>query len=183
VYVVDIAAQKNALKDDIVIEDPARVSAHASSVANTSMSHADNADDEDDEVLEDPAEIMLTRFAAQTLYAPSRLMPSDARIAPVNYLAINNEFPLLQSAQGENVSVNVIGSWTGFGRFITAILIVNQSPLSFQFDASRVRGNFTHISSQHVFIGAKGSVEDRTTLYLVSDTPFAEALTEDSYAY
>lgn len=182
VYVIDVAAEVSALKEDIVIEDPARISLSDTRSANAAQPKEKN-DAEDEDALEDPAEIILTRFASQTLYAPSRLMPVDARISPVNYLAISKTFPLLQSGQGEHVSVNVVGSWSGFGHFITAVLIVNQSPVGFNVDASRVRGNFTHITSQHLFVGSKGSREDRTTLYLVSDVPFAEALTEDSYAY
>jgi integrating conjugative element protein (TIGR03749 family) len=182
VYVIDVAAEMSALKEDIVIEDPARISLSDTGPANTAQPKEKN-DAEDEDALEDPAEIILTRFASQTLYAPSRLMPVDARISPVNYLAISKTFPLLQSGQGEQVSVNVVGSWSGFGHFITAVLIVNQSPVGFNLDASRVRGNFTHITSQHLFVGPKGSREDRTTLYIVSDVPFAEALTEDSYAY
>jgi integrating conjugative element protein (TIGR03749 family) len=182
VYVIDVAAEMSALKEDIVIEDPARISLSDTGSLNAAQPKEKN-DAEDEDALEDPAEIILTRFASQTLYAPSRLMPVDARISPVNYLAISKTFPLLQSGQGEQVSVNVVGSWSGFGHFITAVLIVNQSPVGFNLDASRVRGNFTHITSQHLFVGPKGSREDRTTLYLVSDVPFAEALTEDSYAY
>lgn len=182
VYVIDVAAEMSALKEDIVIEDPARITLSDAGSINTAQPK-DKNDAEDEDALEDPAEIILTRFASQTLYAPSRLMPVDARISPVNYLAISKTFPLLQSGQGEQVSVNVVGSWSGFGHFITAVLIVNQSPVGFNLDASRVRGNFTHITSQHLFVGTKGSREDRTTLYLISDVPFAEALTEDSYAY
>lgn len=185
VYVVDIAAEKNALKEDVLIEDPARVSVSESNKSKVPVSSAnsDSTSDDDIQALEDPAEIILTRYASQTLYAPSRLMPLDPRIHQVNYLAIGKEFPLLQSGHGEHVSVSVVGSWAGFGRYITAILIINQSPIGFQFDASRVRGNFTHITSQHLYIGAKGTLEDRTTIYVVSENPFAEALTEDSYAY
>ena len=182
VYVIDVAAEMSALKEDIVIEDPARITLSDAGSINTAQPK-DKNDAEDEDALEDPAEIILTRFASQTLYAPSRLMPVDARISPVNYLAISKTFPLLQSGQGEQVSVNVVGSWSGFGHFITAVLIVNQSPVGFNLDASRVRGNFTHITSQHLFVGPKRSREDRTTLYLVSDVPFAEALTEDSYGY
>lgn len=182
VYVIDVAAEVSALKEDIVIEDPARISLSDTGSVNAAQPKEKN-DAEDEDALEDPAEIILTRFASQTLYAPSRLIPVDARISPVNYLALSKTFPLLQSSQGEQVSVNVVGSWSGFGHFITAVLIVNQSPVGFNVDASRVRGNFTHITSQHLFVGPKSSREDRTTLYLISDVPFAEALTEDSYAY
>lgn len=183
VYVIDVAAANNAVKDDLLIEDPLRVVAEQPTTINHQARNNSNAATEDEQVLEDPAEILLTRFASQTLYAPSRLMPTDTRISPVNFLAINKDFPLLQSGYGEQVAVNVVGAWTGFGRYVTAVQIINQTPISFDFDASRVRGNFTHISAQHLHIGAKGSLTDRTTLYLISDSPFAEAITEDSYAY
>jgi integrating conjugative element protein (TIGR03749 family) len=189
VYVIDVAADKHAAKDDIVIEDPARVTSNKTLTPEnhhiSTNANSDTANDESisEDNLEDPAEILLTRFASQTLYAPSRLIPTDARISPVSFLAIHKDFPFLQSGHGEQVAVNVVGAWTGFGRYITAVLIVNQTPIAFEFDASRVRGNFTHITAQYLQLGAKGSLTDRTTLYLVSDIPFAEALTEDSYAY
>jgi len=187
VYVIDVAADNNAATDDVIIEDPARVDASSASRPSTEqpLTHSItpvNADESND-ALEDPAEIILTRFASQTLYAPSRLIPTDARISPVKVLTINKDFPLLQSSHGEQVTVNVVGAWTGFGRYITAVLIVNQTLMPFEFDASRVRGNFTHITSQHIAIGPKNTLTDRTTLYLISAIPFAEALTEDSYAY
>lgn len=180
VYVIDLAADVAAATDDIVIEDPARISQLPS--ASTQDLSSDNRNLAD-EVLEDPAEIILTRFASQTLYAPSRLIPSDERIAPVKLPNLPKHFPLLQSGQGEQVSVDVVGAWMGFGRYITAVLMINQTPLHFVFDGSRLRGNFTHIASQHSAIGPQGSLTDRTTVYLISTVPFNEALMEDSYAY
>lgn len=183
VYVIDLSADKSAIKEDVVIEDPSRVSVTTGGASNLTQSPTESQTEEEPEPLEDPAEIILTRFASQSLYAPSRLMPSDARIALTKSKPLDKNFPLLQSGRGELVSVNVVGAWTGFGRFVTAVLIVNQTPVAFEFDASRVRGNFTHITAQHLRIGPKGALTDRTTLYLISDVPFAEALTEDSYAY
>lgn len=180
VYVLDVSADKSAIKEDIVIEDPSRVSI-TTPTANSPQASGNSQDEP--EALEDPVEIILTRFASQILYAPSRLVPSDARIAQTKSKPLDKNFPLLQSGHGERVSVNIVGAWAGFGKFITAVLIVNQSPVEFEFDASRVRGNFTHITAQHMRIGPKSALTDRTTLYLISDVPFAEALTEDSYAY
>lgn len=183
VYVIDLSADKSAIKEDIVIEDPSRVSITQPTISTQTISTSDSQSGEESETLEDPAEIILTRFASQSLYAPTRLVPSDARIAATKIKPLDKNFPLLQSGHGEIVSVNVVGAWTGFGKFVTAVLIVNQSPITFEFDASRVRGNFTHITAQHLHIGPKSTLTDRTTLYLISDVPFAEALTEDSYAY
>lgn len=183
VYVIDLSADKSAVKEDIVIEDPARVPINEIARSGETTSSAEVQPVEESEELEDPAEIILTRFASQTLYAPSRLIPADARISLTKIKSLDKNFPLLQSAHGELVSVSVVGAWTGFGKYITAVLVVNQSSVAFEFDASRVRGNFTHITAQHLRIGPRGALTDRTTIYLISDVPFAEALTEDSYAY
>lgn len=193
VYVVDIAADSKNPLEDIRIEDPSVVAAvHAAQAKPTSRllpsSEANfedqaNSETPDEKPLSDPAEVVLTRFAAQSLYAPSRLIPTDNRISVASMPSIPKNFPLLQSSQGERFSVEPVGAWTGFNHYITAVLIVNQTPVFLQFDATKVRGNFTHITAQHINIGPKGSLEDRTTLYLISDVPFADALLEDSYGF
>lgn len=179
VYILDVAASSTGIQEDVFIEDPAR-QADAEMESQTAR---DIEDPSDDEPLADPAEIMLTRFASQTLYAPSRLIPVDGRIVAVTMPSLTMDFPLLQSAHGERFAVKVVGAWAGFGQYVTAVLAINQTPLRFQLDLSRVRGNFTHIAAQHLMIGAAGTLEDRTTLYLISSQPFDAALLEDSYAY
>lgn len=180
VYILDVAASPSGTHEDVFIEDPARQA--DAELESQAMAGGENTIDVD-ESLVDPAEIILTRFASQTLYAPSRLMPVDERIVAVTPPALTVNFPLLQSAHGERFTVKVVGAWAGFGRYITAVLAINKTPLRFQLDLSRVRGNFTHIAAQHLMIGAAGSLEDRTTLYLISSQPFNAALLEDSYAY
>lgn len=179
VYILDVAANANGIAEDVVIEDPARQPLQEAPV----ISEGNAETDAEEAPLEDPTEILLTRFASQTLYAPSRLIPVDARIMTVTSPVLDAQFPLLQSAHGERFAVSVVGAWMGFGQYVTAVLIKNTTSLRFQLDLSRVRGNFTHISAQHLMMGAAGSLEDRTTLYLISSQPFNEALLEDSYAY
>lgn len=179
VYILDVAASANAQFDDILIEDPAR---HATQDSSMTLQN-DSAAEDDLVALNDPSEIILTRFASQFLYAPSRLIPVDARITQIHLPTLAPNFPLLQSADGERFAVQIIGAWSGFGQYVTAVLIKNITPFRFQLDLSRVRGNFTHIAAQHLMIGEMGSLEDRTTLYLISTQPFDAALLEDSYAY
>ena len=57
----------------------------------------------DDKPLNDPPEIVLTRFAMQTLYAPSRLIPSSERISRAGNPAMPKAFPLMQSTQGRTL--------------------------------------------------------------------------------
>lgn len=172
VYVIDLMASPNGLKDSITIEDPRRVllknAAKEQPVAPT---------------LRDPAELVLTRFVAQTLYAPDRLLPTDTNISQLETPTLPIDFPLMQSAKGESYIVEVVGQWGGYGRYITAVLIMNMSRFVVPVNPERVRGNFTHITPQHSHLSEAGTFEDRTTLYLVSDSPFSEAVMEDGYAY
>jgi integrating conjugative element protein (TIGR03749 family) len=188
VYILDVKASPTQGAEDFTLEDPELVATEKTSTAaeasasDTSHSDAD-ADVPDEKPLLDPAEIVLTRFAMQTLYAPSRLIPSDDRIGRAPNGEIPRKFPLIQSSQGEWFNYQVVGTWSGFERYITAILIVNQSDVRSVLDLTKVRGNFSHISAQHHFVGPKGSMTDRTTLYLISEKPFNEALMEEAYAY
>lgn len=179
VYLVDLIADPQATTGSIVIEDPERIkAAHIESVESGSTPTT-NATTE----LSDPPEIVLTRFAAQTLYAPRRLVPTSRDIYPVNGVQIPLEFPLLRSQAGEKYRYRIVGSWSGYGRYITAVLVINQSPIQLQINPGLVQGNFTHITPQHLYLGPKGSLEDRTTLYLISESPFLSALQEDGYGY
>jgi|GEM_PF-769351 len=191
VYILDVAAAANNLVEDVRLEDPALLpndAEQAKAKPTSRLIDNDLPEQEQNEVPEekpllDPPEIVLTRFAMQTLYAPSRLIPSSERISRAGNPPLASSFPLIQSAQGERFSFEPVGAWTGFNHYVTAILVVNQSPIRVLVDLTKVRGNFTHITAQHHFIGPKGDLTDRTTLYLVSDKPFNEAVLEDAYAY
>lgn len=190
VYILDVSAAASNLVEDMRLEDPALLpTADNSSQAKptsrlieTELPDQHN-DAPEEKPLLDPPEIVLTRFAMQTLYAPSRLMPSSERISRAGNATLPNGFPLMQSTQGERFTFEPVGAWQGFGHYITAVLVVNQSPLRVLVDLTKVRGNFSHITAQHHYIGPKGDLTDRTTLYLVSDKPFNVAVLEDAYAY
>lgn len=176
VYLIDLVAQPGALTEAIRIEDPDRI------VAATPQEATSESVSTKTELL-DPPEIVLTRFASQSLYAPRRLMPvnGDIHVQPVS--AIPASFPLMRSQQGERYAYSVVGAWSGYGRYITAVMVRNESAVSVQINPGLVNGNFTHITPQHLTLGPLGSLEDRTTLYLISDVPFASAILEDGYGY
>lgn len=178
VYLIDLVAQENALVESIVIEDPDRVVAqHNNEIESESSFDTPHAD------LMDPPEIILTRFASQSLYAPRRLMPVNPDISTQPSVQIPANFPLMRSQQGEQYRLSVAGAWSGYGLHITAVLLINQSELTLAVNPGLVQGNFTHITPQHLQLGPKGSLEDRTTLYLVSSVPFSAAIQEDGYGY
>ena len=181
VYLLDLIANDSGVDEAIRLEDPARVSSNNSNQSAASEAASNNSQQADTQ-LSDPSEIVLTRFASQSLYAPRRLVPSNGEIQQA-HAKIPNNFPLIKSENGEVFRYEVVGAWTGYGHYITAVMVVNESAISVRFNPGLVHGNFSHITAQHLNFGPKGTLEDRTTIYLISAAPFASALQEDSYGY
>ena len=177
VYLLDLVAQKNAIVESLIIEDPDRVVAQQSESAASVESFNSTLE------LLDPPELILTRFASQSLYAPRRLMPVNPDIYAQSISALPTNFPLMRSQSGEQYRFSIVGGWSGYGRYVTAVMVMNTSPVVIHINPGLVAGNFTHITAQHLTLGAGGTLEDRTTLYLISDTPFASAIMEDGYGY
>ena len=128
--------------------------------------------------------IRLTRYAAQQLYAPERLLDGDSAVKRVS-LELTTPVPLIRGGLIETVS---IASWQGHGLTVTAVKLRNlsQQPLQLQFDQSNsplvfnlsylLRGHWLTATLQHHHLGKAGSDTDTTTLYLVSNRSFIESL-------
>lgn len=177
VYLVDLVAQQNAVVESLIIEDPDRFVAQQGQ--DSESAEFSNGTQE----LLDPPELILTRFASQSLYAPRRLIPVNPDVNAQAISALPANFPLMRSQAGEQYRFSIVGAWSGYGRYVTAVMVINTSPIAIHINPGLVAGNFTHITPQHLTLGAAGTLEDRTTLYLVSDTPFASAIMEDGYGY
>ena len=131
-----------------------------------------------------PPRIILARHAAQSLYAPDRLIPENTEIfrAPVAHIQVDAY--LLRSQKGEHFTLKVIAGWRGFGYYLTAIEMVNQSDFRVDLDPRMVRfGGFHGVLFQHQYLTRSGSHEDRTTMYLLSEDPFEQALSEMHYVW
>lgn len=179
VYLIDVAAVQGTPKEHFIIEDADRVLAQQ----ENNLSQQDARQEASNNELADPAEVVLTRFASQSLYAPRRLVPVNADIAPQTLPTFPSDFPLMRSQWGEKYQFTVVGAWAGYGLYITAVMVVNQSATTVAINPGLIHGNFTHITPQHLQLGPKGTLEDRTTLYLISTVPFASAILEDGYGY
>lgn len=126
--------------------------------------------------------VRLSRYAAQQLYAPERLLEGDSAIKriPVASQAI----PLIR---GGVIEAAPIASWQGGGLTVTAVRLQNQKlhPLILQFTSSSegnsenmnelLRGRWLTATLQHKWLGALGQKDDTTTLYLVSAQSFVES--------
>lgn len=128
--------------------------------------------------------IRLTRYAAQQLYAPERLVDGDSAIKRIP-VESKTSVPLIRGGLIEAVP---IASWQGHGLTVTAVRVRNLSrqSLQLQFDQSDslqaldlsylVRGDWLTATLQHDLLGAMGDETDTTTLYLVSNRSFVESL-------
>lgn len=128
--------------------------------------------------------IRLTRYAAQQLYAPERLVDGDSAIKRIP-VESKTSVPLIRGGLIETVP---IASWQGHGLTVTAVRVRNLSrqSLRLQFERSDslqaldlsylVRGDWLTATLQHDRLGAMGDETDTTTLYLVSNRSFVESL-------
>jgi integrating conjugative element protein (TIGR03749 family) len=114
-----------------------------------------------------PGYIQLTRFAAQQLYAPSRLVkdrPGIVRV-PVKRDAVD----LLH---GGTIEATPLVEWRANGLYITAVKLTNRTEKSQTLDPRDLRGVWLTATFQHHRLLPKGDEADTTAVYLISARPF-----------
>ena len=116
---------------------------------------------------EPPGYIQLTRFAAQQLYAPARVVkdqPGVVRVpvarAPVDLL------------RGGTVEATPLVAWRAGGRYVTAIKLTNRTEHPQTLDPRDLRGTWLTATFQHHRLFPKGDEADTTAVYLISARPF-----------
>lgn len=112
--------------------------------------------------------VTLTRFAAQQLYAPARLLrpaPGIVRV-PVPTAV----FPLVR---GGEISSQALIGWRSGERYVTAVKLTNTSTTPLVLDPRSLRGEWLTAAFQHNRLLPAGTDADTTVAYLVSARPFA----------
>lgn len=157
-YLLDVAASDTDLPtpplEIVDLETQAKEAAPADSPQGIVPSSADP--------------VTLTRFAAQQLYAPARLLnpaPGIVRV-PVP----TGEFPLVRG--GEITARPLIG-WRSGMHYVTAVKLTNTSTAPVVLDPRALRGEWLTAAFQHNRLLPAGSEADTTVAYLVSARPFA----------
>ncbi|AZF10269.1 hypothetical protein C4J93_2071 [Pseudomonas sp. R2-37-08W] len=112
-----------------------------------------------------PIPVALTRYAAQSLYAPLRTVESlpGVRRVPLN---LRTELPTLLPT--ENLSSTPIAAWRLGDYWVTAVKLRNRSSETVQLDPRRLQATLFAATFQHTFLGPVGSAEDTTIAYLVT---------------
>ncbi|MJZ42546.1 TIGR03749 family integrating conjugative element protein [Salmonella enterica subsp. enterica] len=111
-----------------------------------------------------PLPVVLTRYAAQSLYAPLRTVEAVPGIHPVN-LRLPSRLTTLYPS--ENVVVSPVSAWGIQDLNVVALKIRNRSSARVILDARTLSGTFVSATFQHRWLGVAGTPEDTTTLYLV----------------
>ena len=110
----------------------------------------------------------LTRFAAQALYAPRRLVPSSTgvRQVPVNVA------PAPGLYRGWNIETVPIGQWRSGGLYVTAVRFTNTGREPVDLDLDELRGRWLAATAQHSRLVPGDPAWNTTAVYLVCDSPF-----------
>lgn len=124
-------------------------------------------------VNETVSETELTRFAIQQLYAPKRLLSNPDGITRIP-LHTARTVPLVS---GDSVIAMPLIAWRSADSFVTAVTLRNRLNHPVTLDPRRLRGQWrTAAFFPQTRLQASGSARDSTTVFLISDQPFVDAL-------
>ncbi|WP_241576152.1 TIGR03749 family integrating conjugative element protein [Rosenbergiella collisarenosi] len=112
-----------------------------------------------------PLPVALTRYAAQSLYAPSRTIEPLPGVHSISLALPDKLTSLLPS---ESVVVRPLAAWGLQGYSVVALTLRNQRSGKVILDPRRLQGNFYSATFQHRWLGESGTPEDTTTVYLVT---------------
>lgn len=114
---------------------------------------------------ETPVPVVLTRYAAQNLYAPLRTVEPVVGIGRVNLpknLKLTTLLPMLP------IKASALVAWRLDDYFVTAVSLKNTSHEVISLDPRLLQGNFVAATFQHQLLGPKGDAADTTIVYLVT---------------
>jgi len=163
---LDIAAEP--AKDGQAPLEPVRIveaEAPAKRYGGGADQQADVPADESVPRRETPVPVVLTRHAAQNLYAPLRTVEPVAGIGRVNLrrgLALDALLPTLP------VRARALAAWRLEDQWVTAVRLTNAAARWLDLDPRALQGNFVAATFQHPNLGPAGTPSDTTVLYLVT---------------
>tara|TARA_R110000851_G_scaffold286024_1_gene439886 strand:+ start:50211 stop:51104 length:894 start_codon:yes stop_codon:yes gene_type:complete len=114
---------------------------------------------------ETPVPVILTRYAAQHLYAPLRT------VEPVNGLSRGNlrrDLMLDTLLPTLPVRSRALAAWRLADHWVTAVRLTNTAHRWLALDPRALQGNFVAATFQHPDLGPAGESHDTTVVYLVT---------------
>ncbi|MEG4681997.1 TIGR03749 family integrating conjugative element protein [Enterobacter cloacae] len=127
-----------------------------------------------------PVPVLLTRYAAQSLYAPLRTVEAVPGIRPVNPHLPKRLTTLYPS---EAITATPLAAWGVANRAVVAVRLQNTASRRIVLDPRALQGQFVAATFQHRWLGPVGTPEDTTTAYIVTGTrPESAFIAEPSVA-
>lgn len=114
---------------------------------------------------ETPLPVVLTRYAAQTLYAPLRTVEPVPGIVRAN---LRRDLSLDTLMPTKPVRARVLAAWRLGDLWVSAVRLSNLSPQWIALDPRELQGDFMTATFQHADLGPAGAPEDTTVVYLVT---------------
>ncbi len=112
-----------------------------------------------------PVPVVLTRYAAQNLYAPLRTVEPVPGISPAN---VRMTLPLDTLMPSARLGTSVAAAWRLDDHWVTAVRIINLGKAWLSLDPRALQGDFVAATFQHPDVGPEGTPFDTTVLYLVT---------------
>jgi len=113
---------------------------------------------------ETPVPVVLTRYAAQSLYAPLRTVEPVSGITRVHL----RTFDLTTLLPTLPVKATAMAAWRLADFYVTAVKLRNTSDTVITLDPRRLQGDFVAATFQHPDVGPVGQPGDTTVVYLVT---------------
>lgn len=131
-----------------------------------------------EETNDQPDMIAMSRYAAQQLYAPRRLVTEDVKYSEIQVIREATR----RLYRGGDVIATPYKSWRAGVLYVTAVRLQNSADYAIDLDFRQIRGPMAWRSAvfQHMRLSPHGSAEDQTFLYLVSDREFNEIKYEEA---
>lgn len=165
---LDIQASKGKSLEPVALKyDAVYHNSHAASSQKAPKETAPSDSTDSDAVhVRAPIPVTLTRYAAQLLYAPLRTVEPVAGIRRVPLHLPASITTLLPT---ELISAKPLSAWRLGAYTVAAIKLQNRSRARIDLDPHELQGDFLTATFQHNWLGAAGTPEDTTVVYLVSD--------------
>ena len=112
-----------------------------------------------------PLPIVLTRYAAQSLYAPLRTIDPVPGIVPAPIASTFRVETLLPTLP---VRAEAMAAWRLADLWVSAVRLTNNSTQPVALDPHALQGDFVAATFQHPDLGPAGAPSDTTVVYLVT---------------
>lgn len=160
---LDVAAHPAAPKETPL--EPVRIVTGHTPSTQPAPAHDDETNDDTPKVPDTPVPVLLTRYAAQSLYAPLRTVEPLDGIAPV---PIDRTLPLDTLLPTLPVRGSAWAAWRLDDEWVTAVRLTNTSTQHLDLDPRALQGDFVAATFQHPDLGPAGDDTDTTIVYLVT---------------